>query len=221
MSTFKTLMLIIVVSIAVSYFIYPDPEIKPADPKDLPWGVMMDEQGNTSLIGITFDQTPFKQSFEIFGQPESMALYADPKDPNIEVYFGTIKKAGLSAKIILSLHIPQALAEDFLKNAKKRMTSTSGIPKINLAPSDRIKTEDIKISALTYLPVFSGLEENYLFERFGTPEKQIKLSESASQYFYPSKGVSLVIDKKGKEVFQYSSPTKLIIPETAIDYAAQ
>lgn len=221
MSTFKTLMLIIIVSIAVSYFIYPDPEIKPANPKDLPWGVQIDEQGNTSLMGLTFGQDAFKKSFQVFGQPESMALYADPKHPNIEVYFSTIKKAGLSAKIIITLNISKELANIFIKNANNRMTSSSGIPKLNLAPSDRVKTENLTISALTYIPIFTGLDESYLFERFGIPQKQLTLSDSATQYFYPKKGVSLVIDKKGKEVFQYSSPSMLIIPKSAVDYAAK
>lgn len=218
MTPFKLISSIIITSLLVSYFLLPKPNLEPVDPTQLPWNISFDEQKNSRILGVTMNQSTLFDAIQLFDEPESMALYADANKPSIEVYFGYIEKAGLTAKIILTLNVTTDQAEEFLKNATSRMQSNSDIPKIEIGAKDRSKVLNMTLSSLTYLPKYSGLDKAYLIDRFGTPDYQHTLNETAEQLFYKTLGLSLIIDNDGKEVFQYTSPSLLIIPEQAVPY---
>ncbi len=218
MSPLKAVAAIIIVLSVISYLIYPDPKIEPVDPSQLPWTISIDEQNNSSVFDLKFNHDTLEKAMSVLGEPEKMALYADPKKPNIEVYFGNVTQAGLTAKIILRLNLTSAQAEQFLDNAGSRMQSNASIPKIKISPKDRAKTLHFTISSLTYIPLYSGLDKNYLISRFGMPDYQITLSETAQQLFYPKLGISVIVDSEGKEVFQYTQPILLMVPKHATAY---
>lgn len=218
MTPFKLISSIIIASLLVSYFLLPKPDLEPVDPTQLPWNISFDEQKNSRILGVTMNQSTLFDAIQLFDEPESMALYADANKPSIEVYFGYIEKAGLTAKIILTLNVTTDQAEEFLKNATSRMQSNSDIPKIEIGAKDRSKVLNMTLSSLTYLPKYSGLDKAYLIHRFGSPDYQLTLNETAEQLFYKTLGLSLIIDNDGKEVFQYTNPSLLIIPEQAVPY---
>jgi len=221
MTTFKAVTSIIITLTVISYLIYPEPKIQPVDPNQLPWTIQLDAQNNSSVFDLKFDVDTLEKAISIFGEPEKIALYADPQKPSIEVYFGNITKAGLTAKIILSLDLTSAQAELFLQQADSRMQSNAGIPKIDISPADRAQTAQFTISSLTYIPLYSGLEKDYLINRFGSPDYQLTLSETAQQLFYKNLGLSVIVDSDGKEDVQYAHPASLFVPEPAVMYENQ
>ena len=221
MTTFKLIISAIIATLLIGYFILPKPNLEPVDPKQLPWHIIIDEQNNSSIFGLTLGQSTLQNALDIFGEAESMALYADPNKPTIEVYFGYIIKAGLNAKIILTLSLSTEQAEALLKSATSRMQSNSNIPKIEINAKDRSSTLGLVVSSLTYIPKYSGLDSDYLINRFGTPDFQLSLSETASQFFYKKLGLSVISDQDGKEVFQYTQPRQLIIPNEASPYVGE
>jgi len=219
MTTFKAVSSIIIALTVMSYLIYPEPKIEAVNPNQLPWTIKLDAQNNSSVFDLKFNIDTLEKAISILGEPEKIALYADPNKPNVEVYFGNITKAGLTAKIILSLILTQEQAEQFLHHADSRMQSNADTPKIEISPADGAKTIHFTISSLTYIPLYSGLEKDYLISRFGMPEYQLKLSETAEQLFYNKLGLSVIVDTEGKEVFQYTHPAHLTVPEHAVVYA--
>lgn len=218
MSTFKAISLIVLVALAVSYVIYPKPEMAPVEPKQLPWHVEIDGQNNTSIFGLKFTYDTLQKVLDTFGEPEQIALYANPEHPTIEAYFGKVTVAGLSAKLVISMDVSKQDAEAFLQNSTKRMKTQAAIAKLEIHPKDRYKTLSIPISSLTYIPQYSGLEKDYLLDRFGKPDYELKLNDTATQFFYKNKGLSVISDSDGKELFQYTHPSLLIIPDKAVTY---
>ncbi len=218
MTPFKLISSVLLVALILGYFLYPKPSIEPVDPTQLPWHISIDEQKNSTVFGLKINHSNLQDAFNMFGEGDKMALYADAKNPSIEVYFGYVKKAGLTAKMILTLNLSTSQAEAFLDNANSRMQSNSDIPKIDINARDRHKALGMKISSITYMPKYSGLDEAYLMDRFGTPSHQLKLSKTANQFFYHTLGLSVISDSDGKEVFQYAKPSDLVIPEQATPY---
>ena len=218
MTPFKLISSIIVVTLILGYFIYPDPKLEPADPTQLPWHIVIDDKQNSSVFNLQLNQSTLQDAFNEFGEADSMALYADTNNPSIEVYFGYVEKAGLTARIIATLELTPSETDQFLSNAQSRMQSNSEIPKIEINASDRHKTLEMILSSITYIPKYTGLDQTYLIDRFGKPSHLLKLSDSAHQLFYKTRGLSVISDSEGKEVFQYTQPSLLIIPTQAKPY---
>lgn len=218
MTPFKLIVSVILATLILTYFLYPDPKIEPVEPTQLPWHISIDEQKNSTVFGLKINHSNLQDAFNAFGEGDKMALYADANKPSIEVYFGYVIKAGLSARVIITLSLSTAEAETFLDNANSRMQSNTGIPKIDINASDRHKALNMTVSSITYMPKYSGLDDEYLISRFGSPSHQLKLSATANQYFYKDLGLSVISDNDGKEVFQYTNPADLIIPAQALAY---
>ncbi len=218
MTPFKLIMSIIVATLVLSYFIYPDPELEPVDPAQLPWHVDIDEAGNSTVFGLVLNQSSLQDAYDVFGEADNMALYASADKPSIEVYFGYIKKAGLTAQVIITHTLSTAEAEAFLSNASSRMQTNSDIPKVEINAAERYKVLDMVISSITYIPKYTGLDLDYLLDRFGQPSHYIRLSDTAQQLFYKDSGLSVISDSEGKEVFQYTQPGVLVIPDGASVY---
>jgi len=218
MTPFKLLSAIIVAAFILAYFIFPEPNIEPVDPNQLPWHIVIDEHQNSTVFNLKLNQSTLQDAFNEFGEADSMALYADPNDPSIEVYFGYVKKAGLTARVIATLKLTPNETDQFLSNAQSRMQSNADIPKIDINVTDRHKTLKMKLSSITYIPKYSGLDQAYLINRFGKPSHQFKISDTAIQLFYKTLGLSVISDSEGKEVFQYSPPASMLIPKQAVPY---
>lgn len=218
MTPFKPIIAVVIIALAIGYFIYPDPPMEAVDPKQLPWHITLDKQQRSTVLGLTINQSTLQDAVNAFGEDAAMALYAGAEQPSIEVYFAYVKKAGLTAKVIITLDVTNKEAEALLSNANSRMQSNSAIPKIDINPADRYKALAMKISSITYIPKYSGLDQSYLIDRFGIPSHRLKLSATATQLFYKSIGLSVISDSDGKEVFQYAQPSQLIIPTQAVAY---
>jgi len=218
MTPFKLISSVIVITLVLGYFIYPKPKIEPVNPNQLPWHIVIDDDQNSTIFNLTLNQSTLQDAVNEFGEADSMALYADSKNPSIEVYFGYIKKAGLTARIIVTLNLSHNDADQFLSNAHSRMQSNAETPKIELNAKDRYKTLKLKLSNITYIPKYTRLDEAYLINRFGKPSHRLKLSDTANQLFYKPLGLSVINDDEGKEVFQYTQPALLEIPPQAIPY---
>ena len=65
------------------------------------------------------------------------------------------------------------------------------------------------------LPTYGGLEADFFRERLGEPAAWKFEDEERVLWFYPDKGLSLLIDSDGKDIFQYSMPRNFEIPEGA------
>ncbi len=218
MSPFKLISAVIIAALVLGYFIYPNPKLEPVDPTQLPWHIVIDDNQNSTVFGLKINQSTLQDAFNTFGEGDNMALYADADQPSIEVYFGYIKKAGLTARIIITLKLSSAEAEGFLGNAKSRMQSNADIPKIEINAKERHKALNMVISSITYMPKYSGLDKEYLINRFGKPSHQVSLSDTATQLFYKNLGLSVISDTDGKEVFQYTHPASFVIPSEASVY---
>ena len=61
------------------------------------------------------------------------------------------------------------------------------------------------ITALTYLPSID-LDEAVINARFGKPAEQVAQAEGTVYWLYPDQGLSILVDREGKEILQYVAP---------------
>lgn len=186
------------------------PEIKTDDRivQQLPWLIKTDNQGGSSVLGLTLEQSTAKQAETIFNDEAEFALFQDEKDNySLEAYFNSTRIAGLLARITLTLQATPDEIQHIIGEAldKKGQPSNSYKYKLpdELKPSLYLRTFD----SMTYTPKVS-IEPDVLKLRFGEPDSTRMIDEETTEWFYPKKGLLVIVSKEHKPAFIYVRPDR-------------
>jgi hypothetical protein len=200
-------------------FALPNPDVVPNLEKgnlDLPWNIKVHEDNSTEVFKLRLGLSTLADAISRFHEPEDIAIYKGKVKDSLEAYFGTVNIGPLQAKMIITLQITPQDIKNMLSRARGRAMSDSADKKIELAADDLMQALNKTISGITFIPKYSGLETDFFKDRFGEPPAWDRLSENAIQYFYPDKGLSIIIDTDGKEVLEYRHPDTFKLPENAM-----
>jgi hypothetical protein len=200
-------------------FALPNPDVVPNLEKgnlDLPWNIHVHEDNSSEVFRLRLEHSTLGDAVTRFQEPEDIAIYKGEQSDTLEAYFGTVNIGPLKAKLVTTLQASPVEIEEMLTRSTGLSLSDSADKKIELAVEDRRQALNKKISAITFIPTYSGLESDFFKDRFGKPDAWIRINENAVQYFYPSKGLSIIIDADGKEVLQYNHPNRFQLPEEAV-----
>lgn len=191
----------VVATAVVLYFL---PREGPRHPmRDLPWQVEVLPDGSRRVFGLDLGRATFGDAVRRFGRPEAVAVFVSADGTRaLEADFGRRRLAGLEARIIAVLEMPDTLAV----SAAGGEVQPSGAVRHTLSPGQWDAVMDRRILALTYSPVYRGLDEPYLTARFGVPERRMELDAGMVELEYPSRGIRLYVDPEGREVFEYRAP---------------
>ncbi|MBF0255809.1 MAG: hypothetical protein HQL47_04985 [Gammaproteobacteria bacterium] len=176
---------------------------------DMPWQIELFENGSSKALGIHLGQDSLEDVMRLYGPPEGMALFAataDGKDMSLEAYFGTVRNGPLAAKLVLVLEASREEMFAMGERALTRKPGPSGAYQWLLAEPDKALMQSRRIKSLTYIPLYGQLDEEFFKTRFGEPASRARVDEKVERWFYPDKGLSILIDQEGKEVLQYVMP---------------
>lgn len=217
MNIFRFSVIGLFVLLILFMFAIPKPEIQQElKNAELPWNITLHEDGSTEVFSLRFGTNTLQDAIARFQEPEDIAIYRGDDSSSLEAYFGTVNIGPLQAKLVLTLAATPEDIESILARAKGLAMSGSKDRKIELDNEDKYLALDKKFTGITFIPKYSGLDNEFFKQRFGEPEAWLRLSESAVQYFYPDKGLSITIDADGKEILQYSHPADFTLPADAV-----
>lgn len=188
--------------------------VAPSPPKTdslagLPWQIEILDDGSSKVLGLHLGVDRLEQAMEVFGAPEGLSLFSpgpEPKNLSLEAYFGTVQNGPLTANLILTLKADQSSLIAMSQQVTDRKPGTSGSWQWKLNAQDQAAATRLMVKAITYIPHYSRLDEEFFRLRFGEPERTLVLDENTQRWLYPSKGLAILIDHKGKEVLQYLVP---------------
>lgn len=171
----------------------------------LPWRVSTTTDGSTHVLGVDVGDTTFKElmfKLQLLAEP---ALFEAPDgELTLEAYFGKKKFGLLEARLIAELDADQTLLKKMLAEQKGRDSTPSGHWKYALSVANTRLANDLRVWRLVYLPVADYDLKQMKF--FGEPEEILKVNKTAEYWLYPSKGMALLYDSAGKEIFYYVAP---------------
>ncbi len=181
-------------------------DIKEKAKTNLPWHSTVTEEGYTQFLGVDIGKSTFKEmmfKLKLLAEP---ALFEDAKDGTLtlEAYFGKKKFGILEARLIVEMDADEALLKKMLKESVGDRDSTpSNHWKYQLTVENTKVANDLRIWRLIYLPTSDYEMKQMNF--FGKPEEVVKVNKTAEYWFYPSKGIVLLYDTAGKEIFYYAA----------------
>lgn len=175
----------------------------------LPWLITVDANGDSTVFGLTLGRSTLADAREVFQEQGKTSLFLSPQQEiAIEVFFQRLFLSGLRADVVLTLEVEEQLATQIYDRGLRVSTLGSGTRKVELASADLEQLSGAAIARITYLPA-TDLDEEILLRHFGEPRQ--KLGEGGTgmvHWLYADMGLDIVVNAKGKEVFQYVAPSR-------------
>ena len=179
-----------------------DGAVRPA-----PWNIFVNEDGTSEVFGIVLGRTTASSAMITLNMEPEISLFESSSGrASVEAYFGKVTIGGLSGKLVANLEAPVGWVEEAKKRAVKTEPATGrGERKIVLSSEDYRSAMLARVIALTYVPSVN-IDEKVIRGRFGQPDSIMRADENVSYWSYPSKGLLIIVNKKGKEILQYMRP---------------
>lgn len=182
-----------------------DEENKAVAATGLPWQVSITENGATHILGVDIGEITFKElmfKLKLLAEP---ALFETPEGVLfLEASFGKKKFGILEARLIAEMEADQSVFKTMKDGNAGRDSTPSNHWKYSLSVKSTKVANDLRVWRLVYLPVADFELKQMKF--FGEPKEKIQVTDNAQYWLYPEKGMALLWDKEGKEIFYYAAP---------------
>ncbi len=170
----------------------------------LPWDVSTTSDGLVQVFDLSVGDMTFKQTmFKLRLLAEPAVFEAPDGQLTLEAYFGKKKFGILEARLIAEMDADESLLKTMVLEKTERESTPSNNWKYSLSIQNTKAANELRVWRLIYLPVSDYEPKQMGF--FGKPEEIIKLSDTAEYRLYPSKGMVLLYDTAGKEIFYYAA----------------
>ncbi len=219
MKTLLGLLAVVALVLGLAWWFAPAPDPELLAPRtDLPWQVQVNEDGSLHVFDLDIGHATLADAIDKFGPPERAAVFQRKAGGfDLEVYFGKVHFGPLSARVVIKLDAPEERMKTLAEAAAKREASPTGDWKFPLRDERIEELKGYLLTAISYVPGTRGLDQTFFLERFGPPAAWLPLpdSETARSWFYPDRGLSILIDDKGPEVLEYVRPRDFRLPAGA------
>ncbi len=187
----------------------------------MPWEIDPVAGGLSRVFGLTLGQSTLGDAMDQLGESLQVAIItplnmdADPaKDsaatvPSIpsvlEAYMDPMRTQFLSGRLVISFHAtPEELAS-WRERSVQHQKSDTGAHLDTLAEHDLRQARHAVITGLTYIPG-AKIDETIIQNRFGQDGMRRQISPDLTEWHFPSKGLSISLNSKGRDLLQYVAP---------------
>lgn len=172
---------------------------------DLPWQAEVLPDGTTHVFGVSVGKITFRQLAEYLKSVPELAVFETPKGVRtLEGYYGKQRLGVFEAKIVGELKSDQATIDRFVQSHTEKKPQPTGTWRYELAEASVREANDYLVKYLMYIPVVDYTTEE-IQKHFGTPKNTVKANERVTWWLYPQKGLVIMQDNEGSEVFYYSN----------------
>ncbi len=202
-------LVLIILSIAVlifTAFYLVTRDITLPDNQAMPWQSYVNDQGETVVFDLTMGKSTLADAMRLFGTEVEASLFEeDNNKKDLEVFFSSTKVGGISAKVILNLDLNNQQFAYLNNNIKETEALSIDTKKISFNQAGESSMFALTINSLTFIPR-ADLSADTLIGLFKKPAR-VDLVESGIEYwYYPSKGLRIIVDTENKEILEFYTP---------------
>lgn len=217
MKTPLILIAIVVLALGAFWLFGPSPGPEMTRTRtDLPWQIESRPDGSLHVFDLDIGRSTLREAIAKFGEPEGAAVFQRQDGHlDLEVYFGKVHFGPLVARVVAQLEAADEEKRRLAESAGERDASPTGDWKYPLRGEVIGQLLDRRLLGISYVPGTRGLDRDFFLARFGEPAAWLSEGERAESWFYPEKGLSVLIDPEGPEVLEYRRPADFRIPHMA------
>lgn len=172
---------------------------------DAPWQVQLPGPGQARVFGLSLPGSTLAQARQRWGDGLSLALMAERNGSvALEGYVERFEAGGVSGRLLLAFDAPAEL----LAGWRDRLPGTpiaSGGRRHALTQAAMDALAASALVGLSFIPA-AQLDAQVLGARFGAPAERIASGDRLEHWLYPTLGLAVVLDAKGRDVLQYVAP---------------
>lgn len=183
--------------------------------QDLPWHIEVLEDGSSRVLGIHLGEAALSDLIARFGAPDGIALFAGETDRSLEAYFATVRLGRLEGRLVAKLAFSEDEVEGLAQRAVGAEPASGGGRRLQLGPADKAGTAQRRVTAMSFLPKYRGLDAAFFRERLGEPPAWLSADPSEVRWFYPRLGLSLLLTASAGSALEYQPPRDFTLPESA------
>jgi len=173
-------------------------------PDNLPWDTKLTAEGHTEVFHLSIGQVTLREMIERFQHFPEIALFtSENKAPRLEAYFGKRRLGIFEARLIAEIDVSESELQQFVDSHIKREAQASGAWKYTLSEESVKQINERKVRYLIYMPI-ADYKADIVEKHFGEPAEKFTINEAGEIWFYPKKGLAILLDNDGKDVVHYS-----------------
>lgn len=176
--------------------------------QNLPWQIEILPDGHSRVFGIVPGVSTLLEAKRTLDQKADVSLFKSADGSfSLELYYGKIQLGFLDAILIAEVDATPEQLSTLAEHAANPRAQPSGSWKLDLRDEDYITIQDWRVRSLTYIPTAVQFDAAMLEKRFGAPAERKPIDEGREYWFYPDKGLAILLAEKEKEMLQYVAPS--------------
>ncbi|HBQ23953.1 MAG TPA: hypothetical protein DD709_01740 [Gammaproteobacteria bacterium] len=197
------LIILLITFVIYSVFYLSTRDVEIPDNQAMPWQSYVNDQGKTVVFDLTMDESTLAESMRLFGTEVEASLFEDKdQKKTLEIFFSNTKVGGISAKVIINLALNDQQFNYLSDNIKETEVMPSGNKKTIFNQAGESSMFGLTISALTFIPS-ANLSADTLLGLFKKPARVELVEPGVEYWYYPSKGLRIIVDAKRKEILEF------------------
>jgi hypothetical protein len=136
-----------------------------------------------------------------------MAPLAGEGPLSLEAYAENARPGGIAGRVVLTARVSESQLHAWRTRAVKSEGISASTRRLTLSPDDAAQALASPISAVGFIP-HAQLDANVLRHRFGEPQQIVGAGQPAEHWLYPARGLSVLLDSRGRELLQFVSPAE-------------
>ncbi len=211
MKTAAIVILAILAALALPFLL---PFSRPGDPATsspesaelLPWHITRTESGATRVFGLTLGHSTLSDAQAKFAVPPEIAIVGLRDEAgSLEAFFDGVRLNALTGKMVITAKASADTITAMRQRASKTEHMDSAMLRSTLNANDLAQARQMPIRAIVFVPA-ARLDETIIKDRFGPPGERITTEGPVHHLLYPTLGVDIAINGKGKAQLQYVAP---------------
>ena len=171
-----------------------------------PWQIDQLEDGSTRVFGLVPGRSTLADAPLRFGPAVEAALFETPAGALVaEAYYSKVSPGGLTGRLVLSLLLDEGTLMALKEHSPETKVLGTGNKRLAIAAGDAARLQHAVIRGITFVPTAS-LDEEIVRGRFGDPEERVTVDKNTTHWLYPSRGLDVALNRRGKDVLQYVHP---------------
>ena len=171
---------------------------------DMPWQIQADQAEYTQVIGLRVGEDTLGQVVEKLKKFPSLGIFTGNDVKVLEAWFSRVRLGVLDAGLVAEVDVENVDVSSYARLNERGKPMPSGFRKFTLSNTGIESAGKLRVWKLTYMPK-TNYEEAQLLRFFGEPNSKETVSEQVENWLYPEKGLLIVYDREGREMFHYTA----------------
>ena len=206
MKILTSLLVLIALALAVSFWARPPQAPEPRAVEGLPWQIEVLEDGSSRVFGLTLGRDTLGDVLARLGPDMELAIIVAGEGPeSLELYYSRYTAGVLTGKLVLSGELDAATLAAMRQRSGLPRYLDSGARKYHLQREDLARAHAAPLQSITFIPD-ARLDEDIAIRRFGPPVETVRQGKTTIHLLYPHLGLDLMLNKGYRDVLQYVAP---------------